>query len=230
MKNYLVCLSIGLLSIVVQAQEDWFITNEPQDNGYINSPDEEATQATLMILGKESNLPVCRFSDQVRVNSEFVPENRIGNVDTTSIEEVRVCQEEDIWATVEEEMTVGMAIGGTPITFLASQIGKHALVSSIAGCSIGFIIEALNKTTVFNISNEGSSKFMSSLISLTVAAFGATYWIPPPPEVLRTVSNASILTGTVIVSAHISKEICNTVAEELENEASIPMKIVVSPH
>ena len=109
MKNYFtICLTIVFLSLAVSAQEELLTNNE--------------TEVVLMILEKESNWPMCRLSDQVRINSEFVPKNRVGNVDTTSIEDIRICQEEDVWNAVKEEMVIGMAVGGPSLGF--SSIAK----------------------------------------------------------------------------------------------------------
>ena len=136
MKNIMsVCFVIAFLSLGIFAQEDQFI-NEFSENGYVNSY-EDGTEAVLTILEKESNLPVCRFSNQVRINSEFIPENRIGDVDTTSIEALRICQEEDVWAAVEEEMLVGMVVG-TPLNFspVLPMIG-----GGVFGCLMGYTVQ-----------------------------------------------------------------------------------------
>ena len=130
-KLFTVCLTIALLSLGIAAQE----------------VHENRTEAVLMILDKESNLPICRLSDQVVINSEFILENRIDNVDMASTQDVRVCEEEDVWVAVEEEMLVGMAVApinpsstgglmtglipflstsiGTFICFLNNSLGRH---------------------------------------------------------------------------------------------------------
>ena len=96
---------------------------------------ENESEAVLMVLEKESNLPVCLLSDQVRINSDFIPDNRIGNVDTASFEDIRFCEEEDVWNAVEEEMIVGMA-AGTPVSF--SPI-LPMISGGLVGCLIGYI-------------------------------------------------------------------------------------------
>ena len=142
MKNLLtVCLTITLLSLGVNAQEDMFLGNEIQGNEYAHSHENGTEEATLMVLDKESNLPICRLSDQVQINSEFIPENRIGDVETTtSIEDIRICQEDDVWDAVEEEMLVGVAIGipsVSPFTIFTTTTG----ISSGIGCLMGFFIK-----------------------------------------------------------------------------------------
>ena len=136
MKNVMsVCFAIAFLSLGISAQEDQFI-NEFPENGYANTY-EDGTEVVLMILDKESNLPICQFSNQVRINSEFIPENRIGDVDTTSTQDLRICQEEDVWAAVEEEMLVGMVVG-TPLNF--SPV-LPMIVGGAGGCLLGYIIQ-----------------------------------------------------------------------------------------
>ena len=126
MKNFVALCLIILLSLGVNAQEGQILDN----NG---------TEATLMVLDKESGIPVCRLSDQVRINSKFIPENRIGDVETTSIEDIRICQEDDVWDAVEEKMLVGVVIGPTgPIKNLIS--GTIPSVST----GIGTLICAFN--------------------------------------------------------------------------------------
>ena len=127
MKNvFALCLTIILLSFGVHAQEDQF-TDEFQENG---------TEVALMVLEKESNLPVCRLSDQVKINAEFIPEGRIDNIETASIQDVRICQEEDVWNAVEEEMLVGMAIGPLNFSPVLPMISGGAI-----GCFLGYLIQ-----------------------------------------------------------------------------------------
>ena len=131
-KKLMTIFTIAFLSLGVFAQEDQFTTNEFPENEY-------ETEAILMILDKKSNVPVCRLSDQVKVNSEFIPENRIGDVDTISTQDVRVCQEEDVLAAVEEEMLVGMVVPHyiSPLTKMMLVIASGP--SALVGCQLGLI-------------------------------------------------------------------------------------------
>ena len=127
MKNFVtVCFMIAFLSFGIQAQEGQLITNELQGN---------EAEAALMILDKESNWPICRLSDQVSINSELLPEDRIGDVDTTSIEDVKLCDEEDIWNAVEEEMLVGMA--APSVSVMNGLVIPIAAMSGFSGCIFG---------------------------------------------------------------------------------------------
>ena len=121
-KNYLftLCLTMTFLSFEISAQEDQYTAD-----------------AVLMILEKESNLPVCRLSDQVRINSEFIPKNRIGDVEMASIEDIRVCEEEDVWNAVEEEVIVGMAVG-TP-NF--APVVLPMISGGVVGCFMGYMLQ-----------------------------------------------------------------------------------------
>ena len=125
MKNYFtVCLTMTLLNFGVNAQDGQFL--------------DDGTETTLMVLDKESNLPICRLSDQVRINSEFIPENRIGDVEMTSIEDIRICQEDDVWDAVEEEMLVGVAVG---IPSLAFPVKSLMTIGGLTGCLLEFILK-----------------------------------------------------------------------------------------
>ena len=98
-------------------------------------------EAVLIILDNESNRPICRFFDQMKINSNFIPEGRIGNIETTPIEDVRNCEEEDVWDAVEEEMLVGMAVG-VPSSFLFPFESIVSIsTSTIIGCGLGYLIQ-----------------------------------------------------------------------------------------
>ena len=143
MKFIIVCLAIALLGFGIQAQEGQFTTDEFQENG---------TEVALMVLEKESNLPVCRLSNQVRINSEFIPEGRIGDVEMASIEETRVCEEEDIWNAVEEEMLVGMAT----LTPNFAPIVLPMISGGVVGCFMGYMLqlsESITNTGIMGTSN-----------------------------------------------------------------------------
>ena len=199
MKNVMsVCFAIAflILSLGISAQEDQF-NNEFPENGYANTY-EDGTEAVLMILEKESNFPVCRLSDQVRVNSDFIPENRIGNSETTSIQDVRICQEEDVWVAVEEEMIVGTAIGN-PTNVSWAILGKVGLVSAGIGCFFGIVTEALN--------GEKFYKNMATAMSLGLGSLGSSLVLPY--NVLGTFNTISGITGIMILSNLIGKGLCS---------------------
>ena len=131
MKNVMsVCFAIAFLSLGISAQEDQF-NNEFPENGYANIY-ENGTEAILMILEKESNLPVCQLSDQVRINSDFIPENRIGNSETTSTQDVRICQEEDVWEAALNDEEIVIAIAAPKILSLMSN-NAVTIISFTAG-------------------------------------------------------------------------------------------------
>ena len=155
MKNlFTVCLTAALLSFGAYAQE------EIQDTEYAYSHEAEAV---LMILDKESSWPICRLSDQVKVNSEFIPENRISDTDMVSIEDIRTCQEEDVWNAVEEEMLVGMAVGPQQILLAKNIVAASAIAFGfIPGCAIGF---SLSKTPTKDSNGEKAS-FLRTLRTL----------------------------------------------------------------
>ena len=144
---------------------------------------QDEAEAVLMILDKESNWPMCRFSDQMKIHSEFVPENRIGDTDMVSTEEIRICEEEDVWNAVEEEMLVGMAIG-TPSLPILLPMG----IGGTIGCIMGYATYR-NTTKGF-----AEPSLMKRLGSNTFA--GGGYGIVG--EVIRL-----ILSGSKVASYHL---------------------------
>ena len=156
-------------------------------------------EAALMVLDKESGLPVCRLSDQVRINSEFIPENRIGDVEATAMEDIRICQEDDVWDAVEEEMLVGMAIGTPNVSIFMITIGASGVVGCAMGIliklnepsettlllqkftvvgSLGGVIGALAKVLVLaeNLARPVSVGVLSSLVAAEICRRQTNYW------------------------------------------------------
>ena len=155
-KSIIVLSFLWLLSSNVFAQDDHIITN-----------DEDEIEVVAMILDKESGLPVCRFSEQVRINnSEFVPENRLGDVDMASVEGIRVCQEEDIWVAVEEEV-VGTAAGVPPFAVTPALLAKVGAIGGVIGCIVGVLEEGLSTAI-----GDRDEQVLKNSLSLFSALFG----------------------------------------------------------
>ena len=127
MKNLLLCLVVGL-SIGISARGNDIIV------------DEGGIESTLVLVTKETNFPVCRLSGEVRMNPEFIQDmlpERINAADEINIDEIRVCQEEDIWDAIDEEMLIGgVPAGGSSILPVLSGV---ALMGSLFGCLSGLL-------------------------------------------------------------------------------------------
>ena len=98
--------------------------------------DENGTEAAAVLLDREMGLPVCRFSDEVRLNPKsmkFLPDDRIDDIHQVNIDEVRVCQQRDVWeaALNDEEIVIAIAAPNINISFLMS--GTVPIISFVAG-------------------------------------------------------------------------------------------------
>ena len=157
-KTITVCL-MTFLGFGISAQEDQFNNEFPEN--------EDGREAVLMILDKESNVPVCRLSDQVKINSELIPENRIGDVGTTSTQDVRVCQEEDVWEAALDDEEIVIAIAAPNISSLMSS--TVPIISFAAGSIVCDIFEGTeNDNEHWDSFEEGAYFGLSIMVLLRV--------------------------------------------------------------
>ena len=139
MKNLVMVCVIGLLmSGKSFAQTGQGFVNEDGMGMQAHSY-ENGTDVVMVLLDKETGLPVCRLSDEVQMKSQFVkdilPDERTDYIQV-NIDELRVCQEENISAAIDEEISLGLALPAslgpnTPLGFAMSHFVP--VVAFVAG-------------------------------------------------------------------------------------------------
>ena len=116
MKNFIMSFVVGLLSIESFAQ----VEGEMPAYSY-----EDWTETIAVLLDREMGLPVCRFSNEVRINPEsvkFLPKERIDDTRQVNIDEVRICQQKDVWLAALNNEEIVIAIAFPNISGLMSHI------------------------------------------------------------------------------------------------------------
>ena len=192
MKNLLLCLVVGL-SIGISAQENDIIA------------DEGGVESALILVTKETNVPVCRLSGEVRMNPEFIQDmlpERINAADEINIEEIRICQEEDISDAIDEEMLIGGVPAGGSIPVA---LGSVAVLGSLFGCLSGiFKSEWLSK----RIEDERRREFFgddASLVGIVIAGITAGRAIPTTLGFMGAVGS-TVMGGVVIL---LTNDLCS---------------------
>ena len=151
-KLMIVFLATTFLSLGVQAQNEEFELQEHE------------VATALMFLDRESNLPVCRLSsNELILDSAFVPEDRVGDIDTTSIGDMRVCQTEDVLNAFEEKMLIGMVVSPTDPS--EAMLVKTVSTGTMAGCfllgissgTVGGIVASMAQGFIYDSMTLGSS-------------------------------------------------------------------------
>ena len=180
MKNLLLCLVVGL-SIGISAQENDIIV------------DEGGVESALILVTKETNVPVCRLSGEVRMNPEFIQDmlpERVNVADEINIEEIRICQEEDISDAIDEEMLIGgVPAGGSG--FL-SALGRVAGIGSVLGCLSGLLE---SEWLLKKIEESSMKDFLhddASLIMFLVAGISVGREIPLTFGLIRVIGGITI--------------------------------------